>query len=48
MPTPQTWSYMLSHIDTTIPDRVLHDTYIEVNVLDMVLHENIYIENPMS
>ncbi|KHF98493.1 Bifunctional lycopene cyclase/phytoene synthase [Gossypium arboreum] len=23
MPTSQTWSYMQSHIDATIPDRVL-------------------------
>ncbi|KHG10846.1 Calmodulin-binding transcription activator 4 -like protein [Gossypium arboreum] len=24
MPTSHTWSYMQSHIDATIPDRVLH------------------------
>ncbi|KHG12958.1 hypothetical protein F383_19145 [Gossypium arboreum] len=24
MPTSQTWSYVLSHIDATVPDRVLH------------------------
>ncbi|KHG28003.1 hypothetical protein F383_07124 [Gossypium arboreum] len=25
MPPSQTWSYMLSHIDATVPDRVLHE-----------------------
>ncbi|KHF97754.1 hypothetical protein F383_37083 [Gossypium arboreum] len=29
MPTSQTWSYMKSHIDATVPDRVL-DTYIGI------------------
>ncbi|KHG12202.1 hypothetical protein F383_09705 [Gossypium arboreum] len=42
MPTSQTWSYMLPHIDATVPNRVLHDTYIDANVPDMVLHENAY------
>ncbi|KHF99033.1 hypothetical protein F383_38252 [Gossypium arboreum] len=31
---------MLSHIDATVLDKVLHDTYIDVNVPNMVLHEN--------
>ncbi|KHG24506.1 hypothetical protein F383_31251 [Gossypium arboreum] len=26
MPTSQTWSYMLSHNDATVPDRVLHES----------------------
>ncbi|KHG04786.1 Multifunctional CCA [Gossypium arboreum] len=25
MPTSQTWSYMLSHINATVSDRVLHE-----------------------
>ncbi|KHF98813.1 hypothetical protein F383_38018 [Gossypium arboreum] len=25
MPTSQTWSYMQSHIDATVPDKVLHE-----------------------
>ncbi|KHG17430.1 hypothetical protein F383_21536 [Gossypium arboreum] len=33
---------MLSHIEATITNRVLHDTYIAANVPDMVLHENTY------
>ncbi|KHG27296.1 hypothetical protein F383_34161 [Gossypium arboreum] len=34
---------MLSHIDATVPGRVLLlTTYIDANVLDVVLHENIY------
>ncbi|KHG30744.1 hypothetical protein F383_36331 [Gossypium arboreum] len=26
MPTSQTWSYMQSHIDATVLDRVLHES----------------------
>ncbi|KHF97305.1 hypothetical protein F383_36870 [Gossypium arboreum] len=33
---------MISHIDATVPNRVLHDTYIDANVPDVVLHENTY------
>ncbi|KHG30692.1 hypothetical protein F383_00464 [Gossypium arboreum] len=34
---------MLSHIDATVPDMVLHvTTYIDANVPDVVLHENTY------
>ncbi|KHG08891.1 hypothetical protein F383_35959 [Gossypium arboreum] len=41
MPTSQTWSYMLSHIDATVLDKVLHvTTYIDANVPYVVLHEN--------
>ncbi|KHG14674.1 hypothetical protein F383_24405 [Gossypium arboreum] len=39
----QTWSYMLSYIDATVLDKVLHvTTYIDANVPDVVLHENTY------
>ncbi|KHG08588.1 hypothetical protein F383_19210 [Gossypium arboreum] len=42
MPTSHTWSHMLFHIDAIVLDRVLHDTYIDANVPDVVIHENTY------
>ncbi|KHF97269.1 hypothetical protein F383_36558 [Gossypium arboreum] len=28
MPTSQAWSYMQSHIDATVPNRVLHESNV--------------------
>ncbi|KHG00217.1 hypothetical protein F383_19081 [Gossypium arboreum] len=33
---------MQSHIDAIVPDKVLHDTYINANIPDVVLHKNTY------
>ncbi|KHG18837.1 hypothetical protein F383_23899 [Gossypium arboreum] len=38
MPTFQTWFYMYSNIDATVPGRVLHEIKYDANVLDVVLH----------
>ncbi|KHG08308.1 hypothetical protein F383_35890 [Gossypium arboreum] len=35
MPTSQTWSYILSHINATVPDRVLHEPHISMSTSQM-------------
>ncbi|KHF99605.1 2,3-bisphosphoglycerate-independent phosphoglycerate mutase [Gossypium arboreum] len=42
MPTSQTWSYLQSHINATVPDRVLHEPNINANIPNVVLLENTF------